>query len=228
MSLDRARQRPGGRTAQVRKAVMTATLELLAEYAPENLSFSAVAARAGVHETSIYRRWGTRERLAIDALTEYSSELIPMPDTGSIRGDLVALGRSLADYGATPLGQAMLRILASGTEDALAAVVRIEFWTTRYDESQTLVARAQARGELRRDIDGRLLLESFIAPIHFRLLLTHWPIDVTFLESMADVAVSGVSAITPTLTRTRSTPAAARVPSPAPTPSSGCPPCKSS
>ena len=66
---------------------MNAALEVLAESGPAGLSVSTVAARAGVHETSIYRRWGSRDRLMLDAMIERSAQIIPVPDTGSIRGE---------------------------------------------------------------------------------------------------------------------------------------------
>ena len=71
------RRRPGGRSAEKRAAVLAATLDLLAEVGPDGLAIGAVAQRAGVHETSIYRRWGTRERLALEAMAELSGNLLP-------------------------------------------------------------------------------------------------------------------------------------------------------
>jgi hypothetical protein len=43
-----------------------------------------------VHKTTLYRRWRTREALMLDALLEQGRERVPIPDTGSLHGDLVA------------------------------------------------------------------------------------------------------------------------------------------
>ena len=178
----------------MRAAVIAATLELLAEGGPAALSVSAVATRSGVHETTIYRRWGTRDRLMFDAVIELSAELLPLPDTGSIRGDLQAFGLGLVAYGASPLGQGVLRSFAAVVDDDETAVMRADFWPARFDQMSVLVERAKERGELPAAADARSLLEVFLAPIHFRLLLTRETIDPAFLRTLADIAVEGVKA----------------------------------
>src|SRR5688572_33420223 len=82
------RPRPGGRSARVRSAVLEATLELLAERGYDGAEVPEVARRAGVHPTTVYRRWGTKSRLVGEALLERSRPLTPTPDTGSLRPDL--------------------------------------------------------------------------------------------------------------------------------------------
>ena len=62
------RRRPGGRSERIRQSVIEATMAVLRDRGWDQFSIAEVASRAGVHETSIYRRWGTRERLATDAL----------------------------------------------------------------------------------------------------------------------------------------------------------------
>ncbi|WP_308311114.1 TetR/AcrR family transcriptional regulator [Streptomyces sp. GbtcB6] len=180
------RRRPGGRSARVRSAVFTATLEVLAEAGAAGLTIAEVAKRAGVHETSIYRRWSTRERLAVEALSELSAELLPTPDTGTLEGDLVALGRSLAEYGQSPLGRALMRTFALSDDEEAIGAARAEFWQARFDECSLLVTRAITRGELPEGTDERRLLESFVAPIHFRILMTRQAIDQLFLEQLAE------------------------------------------
>ncbi len=193
MTANEVQRRPGGRSARVRAAVMAATLDLLAEAGPSGFSIADVARRAGVHETSIYRRWGTRERLTLDAMAQLSSRLLPVPDAGSIRDDLIALGHSLLGYAETPLGCALMRTMASSTDDDAMAEVRARFWQLRYDECAAVVHRAVERGEIPRDVDPRLLLEVFTAPLHFRLLLTREAVDEGDLRLLADVAVKGVA-----------------------------------
>jgi AcrR family transcriptional regulator len=191
MATQEIRRRPGGRSAQVRSAVIAATLELLAESGPTGVTIAEVAHRAGVHETSIYRRWGTRDRLVIDAMIERSADLIRVPDTGSLRADLVVLGEGLAEYGRAPLGEALIRTMAASTDDDVTASARAEFWQARHDECRVVVERAKQRGELPDSVDARVLLEMFISPIHFRLLLTREGVDQAFLERAADVVVKG-------------------------------------
>jgi len=177
----------------VRSSVLGATLELLSETGPSDFTIAEVAKRAGVHETSIYRRWGTRERLVLEAMSELSTELIPVPDTGSLRGDLAALGRALVDYVGSPLGKALTRTMAVSDDDEEAADVRAQFWSARYSECSVIIDRAVVRREAPSSIDGRLLLEVFIAPIHFRLLLSREAVTAEFLDVLADLAVKGTA-----------------------------------
>ena len=181
------RRRPGGRSAEKRTAVLEATIAVLAAGGPSGLSIAEVAKRAGVHETSIYRRWGSRERLALDAMSELSGDLLPVPDTGTLRGDLAAFGQELIDYDDSPLGKALIRTMAAHDDDEEAAAARGQFWDSRYAGCKVIVERAVARREVPESVDGRFLLELFFAPIHTRALLTREPISAEFLSRLADL-----------------------------------------
>ena len=101
------RPRPGGRSARVRAAVLQATLELLAETGYDGAELPEVARRAGVHPTTIYRRWGTKSRLVGEAILERSRPLSPTPDTGSLRTDLERLLLEGAGLVRTPAVRAL-------------------------------------------------------------------------------------------------------------------------
>jgi AcrR family transcriptional regulator len=187
------RRRPGGRSAEKRAAVLAATIELLAVHGPAGLSVGEVAKRAGVHETSIYRRWGTRERLALEAMAELSGSLLPVPDTGTLCEDLAAFGQELLEYDESPLGKALIRTMATNEDDEETAEVRTQFWDARYVECKIIIERAVKRHEIPASVDGRFLLEVFVAPIHTRALLTREPITAEFLQQLADVVTKGMS-----------------------------------
>ncbi|MFD6351088.1 TetR/AcrR family transcriptional regulator [Nocardia tengchongensis] len=189
---DSIRRRTGGRSARVRQAVLAATLEALADNGFDELSIGAVAARAGVHETSIYRRWKTRDRLILDALLEHSAENLPVPDTGSLRGDLVEFNRSLMAIVESPLGTALGRVMAGGDDGPEFAEARAEFWRTRLAAGCVMLDRAVARGELAAAPDTWLVLETLTAPVHFRKLLTREPFDDGFAERIVDLVLNGL------------------------------------
>ncbi|BFO18256.1 hypothetical protein SHKM778_46440 [Streptomyces sp. KM77-8] len=94
--LPRTGSRPGGRSARIRSAVHRAVRELLADEADELLTIPVVAARAGVHATTVYRRWGSVGELLADVATSRFSDDIVVPDTGSLRGDLERYASDLA------------------------------------------------------------------------------------------------------------------------------------
>ena len=74
--------RPGGRTARVRAAVLTAAGDALAEQGFDRLDLADVARRAGVGKTTVYRRWGTVAGLVADLLDDMADQSSPRSDTG--------------------------------------------------------------------------------------------------------------------------------------------------
>jgi AcrR family transcriptional regulator len=184
-----ANKRPGGRSARVRAAVLEATLEELANEGYTGLSFAAVARRAGVNKTTLYRRWGTRERLTLDALLELGRRRVPIPDTGSLRGDLFEYGAAIAASARTPEVEAIIRAIASiGDADEALREASHRFWSARLELASQMVERAIARGEVPPETDAALVAESVIGPIYFRLLLSGGELDEAQLERLADFA----------------------------------------
>jgi AcrR family transcriptional regulator len=189
---DEVRRRPGGRSARIARAVADATLDVMAEKGFADFTVTDVAVRAGVHETSIYRRWGSRENLIAGTLLAYSERLIPVPDTGSIRTDLRALLASVADYLATPIGKAMSHALAFSGDEARWEKVRFDFWSTRLQLARSIVERAIERQEVPPDTDARLLLETLIAPMQFRVVATREVIDGELCDRLTDLVLDGI------------------------------------
>ena len=150
------RRRTGGRSARVRGAVLQAALEAMAEHGLDGVTISEIARRAGVHATSIQRRWGSRENVALDAMLTYSQEKLPIPDTGSLRSDLIAFARSIAAYLDTPLGEALARTMAATDDDPALVVRRIDHAADRrVIASGSLPAAGRAAGAAGRHGNAR-------------------------------------------------------------------------
>src|SRR6476660_9644746 len=96
------KKRLGGRSARVRAAVFEATRQLLVEKGFADLSIIEISTRSGVNPTSIYRRWGNKVNLAVEAILGSEESQIPIPDTGSLRSDLVQLLRELRRFHQSP------------------------------------------------------------------------------------------------------------------------------
>jgi AcrR family transcriptional regulator len=186
------RRRPGGRAARVRQAVLSAAMDALAEEGIARLTIAGVAARAGVNETTVYRRWGSRDKLVLDAMLTGSDEGIPVPDTGTVRADLAAFARALADYLATPAGHSVARAAALSSDDPDLAGAWQIFWQSRLDQAAVIVSRAVERGELPADTDAALALELLCAPLQARSLFGHRLIEPDLPERLTDLVLDGL------------------------------------
>ncbi|MGW5265269.1 TetR/AcrR family transcriptional regulator [Microbispora sp. NPDC004025] len=177
---------PVGRGAKVRAAVHSATLAELVDKGYAALTVENVAQRAGVHKTTVYRRWKDRESLLVDALAEHMAMDIPVPDTGAIETDLGALARSLVQAFTGATGQAVLAAMFTGAAHLPEiAAARRHVFEDRLVRAEPVVTRAVERGELPADTDPAELLKTLAAPIYLRLLVTADPVD----ETTADLAV---------------------------------------
>jgi AcrR family transcriptional regulator len=179
--------RPGGRSARVRAAVIEALLGELAEHGLGGTTMEGVARRAGVNKTTLYRRWGSKEELVLDALLELGERRVPIPDSGSLRDDLLTVAREIVVSVSTPEADAVIRAAAAdpGPDSKLVAAVR-EFWAVRFGLLGTMVERAIERGELPAGTDPKPLIEGLLGGIYLRLLVTREPLDDEVLVRLAD------------------------------------------
>ncbi|YCN57972.1 TetR/AcrR family transcriptional regulator [Rhodococcus erythropolis] len=142
-------QRPGGRSARVREAVLAATAAELSERGFAAMSIEDIAARSGVHKTTIYRRWSTLSQLVADAAVEVSATTVPIPDTGSIESDLREMARSIVALVTSESGGALVAALFSdAVRTPEVARLKREFYSARYELADIVVRRAVERGEI--------------------------------------------------------------------------------
>jgi AcrR family transcriptional regulator len=190
MSETTVQRRPGGRTARVRAAVLKAALQELAAGGYASFGFEGVARRAGVHKTTLYRRWGSRENLLLEALLELGRERVPIPDTGSLRSDLIEYASEVVASATTPEVEAVVRAVASiGDKDPRLGEAGRRYWRARIELAGEMVDRAAARREIPPGTDPGLIVESVLGPIYFRLLLSREPLDAGFIEALVDLAI---------------------------------------
>ncbi|MBT2411509.1 TetR/AcrR family transcriptional regulator C-terminal ligand-binding domain-containing protein [Streptomyces sp. ISL-12] len=173
----------------VRQAVLAAAVDLLSSEGLAGATVAAVARAAGVHETSVYRRWKTRENLILDALTEGLDSALPIPDTGRLRDDLLAFFTQLARLLATPQGQALLRL--SVERDDTLDDRRGPYWRDRLDRAVVMVRRGAERGELAPGTDAGLLIEAVSGPLFVRALLSGAPLDEGLVAGLVELALDG-------------------------------------
>ncbi|MGW6393457.1 TetR/AcrR family transcriptional regulator [Streptomyces sp. NPDC055103] len=175
----------------MRAAVREAVIEELAATGYAALTVERVAQRAGVHKTTIYRNWKDTAGLVAESLAEHFAGEIPIPDTGTVEGDLRALARSLAAAMTTPAGNALLAaVLSDAVRVPQLAEVKRALFDDRFRRAEPVVTRAVERSELPADTDPAELLKNLAAPLYFRLVFTGEPVDA----AAADRAVHGALA----------------------------------
>jgi AcrR family transcriptional regulator len=178
----------------VQAAVLEAVATLLTERGYDDMTMEAVAVRADVHKTTVYRRWPTKAELVFDAARRHSEQQVPMPDTGSLLGDLRQLAREVAANIGTEPGATMARaVVAAAATSSEVAPAMHDFWSDRLARAAPIVERAAARGEIPAATDANLVVESLIGPLWVRLLLTGEPIDDELAERVAELVTAGVS-----------------------------------
>ncbi|GLY82541.1 TetR/AcrR family transcriptional regulator [Actinoallomurus iriomotensis] len=187
------RRRPGGRTARIRTQVLDAVRAELGEHGYDGLTMDAVAARAGVHRATVYRRWGDVGGLLADVLDAAGDDDWQPPDTASLTGDLAALNQEIqAALTAEPPVMAALIAASFRSEQADHAQRRL--WEDRYARCEVIVDRAVRRGELPPHTDARRLLIAATAPVYHQLVLLRTPPDPHLPGHAARTAALAASA----------------------------------
>lgn len=181
--------RPGGRSARVREAVLGATLAELLDAGYADLSYPRIAERAGVALSTVHRRWPEKAALVSEALADVTAARVPVPDTGTARGDLLALASSVAAMLAEPATIQVLRS-AFALPDADLRVLRDAHWEPRLAVAATVVDRAIARGELPAGTTGWSVVEPIHARIWMRALITGLPLGEDYIARCVDLSLA--------------------------------------
>ncbi len=182
--------RPGGRTARTRSTVLEAVLAELVASGYGRTSVESVAERAGVHKTTIYRRWGSKEQLVAEALEDAADDRTSVPDTGDIDADMRVLARAVMATLSTPEGAATVRaIVAEASSSPQLAAVMSAFWTARRTQVGPLIEQAIARGQLPSTTDPGELMKYIAAPLYYQSLMTDEPLTERTADRAAAAAL---------------------------------------
>lgn len=143
------RKLPRRRGDVLNEAIFRATLEELASVGYAALTMEGVAERAKASKATLYRRWPSRMELAMEAVYHSLPDPLSPPDTGSFRGDLLALLRSIAGFLSGPAGEALRGVLGDALRDPeRTAELRARSQGNGRKSMQEVVARAVSRGEV--------------------------------------------------------------------------------
>jgi len=181
------------RDPAIRKKILRAAAQLLNEGGLSAVTMDAVAALAGVGKPTIYREWPNAHAVAMAAFLETAKP----PRQGRAHATaIVALRaqlRAIAAVFATRTGRNTAMMIAAAQNDSeLAKVFRNQFILGRREEGRALLQQAITKGELRADINLDATLDLIYAPLYFRLLIGHGPLDAAFTDTVLDLALNGL------------------------------------
>ncbi len=178
----------GAVPADVWALVMPAVLDELARWGVERFSIEALAERHNLDPALIYRYWGDRQQLIVDAALSDIEGSLWAADTGSLRGDLAALARSVTNRINTDVGRTLLRALVMERRGYHDETTRSRFWQANFQLVRAVVDRARERGELREGVNTLAAVQIVLAPLNIRALYSDAPIDDTYCAAIADMA----------------------------------------
>lgn len=184
-----ATRRGRPRSVDADEAILAATLELAGEVGINGMSMDVLAERAGVSKTTIYRRWTSKEQLVLEALRSAMGPLDDV-DTGSLRDDvrayLIELGERMWRGRVSDVLPHLIEVACH--DDALRSRLD-DYVQYRRAPMLAILRRGLVRGELPADSDLDVLADVLIGPFIYRRLLTHAPLDATFVDRLLAVAL---------------------------------------
>jgi AcrR family transcriptional regulator len=171
--------------------ILRATIELLSEVGYVRLTVAAVARRAGVSKTALYRRWSQKSQLVVEAMV---TQMQPGKDndSGSASDDLLALTEQMIRLlTLTPFGRVLPGLVAEMAADpALATSYRDLIIKPNQRQWRTVVERGIASGELSPETEVDVVLNTIVGPLYFCLLITGDPIDPGYARAAVDLVLA--------------------------------------
>ena len=185
----RRRGRP--RKVDIDDRVLAAARALEHEMGYDATTIEAVAERAGVAKTAIYRRWPNKSVLIYEAVLAPAGERPGVPDTGDVRADMLAVLRANASgYGADPKRGLVAAITREALRDErVADLLRTRFFGPRADAIAARIATAVARGELRATVDTAMVPALLTGPLQYLRVVRGSALDEDDLTRIVDAVI---------------------------------------
>lgn len=173
-------------------AIRNAVMQELAEVGYGRLSIEAVARRAGVGKTAIYRRWSNKLEMVLEIVSDVAGRSVPLPDTGSFAGDLQLLmmivSRALQHRIASQIIPDLMAEAARNPQ--IAETLQKALRTHQQSVGDKLIGQAVARGELPEGTDPDMAVDLILGPLYWRLAVARTPLDDDYLDKLT-AAVTG-------------------------------------
>ena len=187
---------------EITTAIRQAVVQELAAAGYGRLSIEAVARRAGVGKTAVYRRWSSKLDMVLEMVTDVAGQSLPMPDTGSLRGDLEFVLRIAARALRHPMASQIIPdLLAEAARNPqIAHTLQDALLANQREIGVRLIGRAVERGELPPGTDPEAAVDLIVGPLYWRLAVARAPLPDAYLSrlaaSIAAALVAGFAAPT--------------------------------
>ncbi|GIF97227.1 TetR/AcrR family transcriptional regulator [Catellatospora citrea] len=180
----------------ITEAIQAAVVEELAAVGYGRLSIEAVARRAGVAKTAVYRRWGSKLEMVLEIVAGVAGRKLPLPDTGTLTGDLTVFMQILVIALRHPLASQIIPdLLAEASRNAeIAQTLQQALRANQHEIGTLLVGRAVERGELPTGTDPDLAVDLIVGPIYWRLTVNRDPLPTDYVKRLVDAVIAALSA----------------------------------
>ncbi|MGK5676860.1 TetR/AcrR family transcriptional regulator [Micromonospora sp. URMC 106] len=177
-------------------AIRRALMQELAAVGYGRLSIEAVARRAGVSKTAIYRRWSSKLELVLEIVAAAATGKLPALDTGTLRGDLQLLFQVVAHALRHPLASQIIPdLLAEAARNPTIDQTLQQVLRARQQEiGGRLIGRAVQRGELPPDTDPEAAVDLIVGPLYWRLAIARTPLTDAYLDMLVEAVATGLGA----------------------------------
>lgn len=171
----------------------------LAEVGYGRLSIEAVARRAGVGKTAVYRRWSSKLEMVLEIVSGVAGRSLPLPDTGTLVGDLEMLLMIMAHFLQHPLASQIIPdLLAEAARNpGIEQILHDALLSNQRDIGALVIGRAVERGELPPSADPDAAVEMIVGPLYWRLAIARAPLESDYLTRLAGAVAVALGAMAP-------------------------------
>lgn len=181
---------------EITTAIQSAVVQELAAVGYGRLSIEAVARRAGVGKTAVYRRWSSKLDMVLETISGVAEQRLPLPDTGSLRGDLEVFLRIVARALKHPMASQIIPdLLAEAARNPqIAQTLQTALRANQRNIGVLLIGRAVDRGELPAGADPDAAVDLIVGPLYWRLAVARTPLPKAYLPGMAAAIAAALGA----------------------------------
>ncbi|MEU6849674.1 TetR/AcrR family transcriptional regulator [Actinacidiphila alni] len=195
----RPRRAPAGAAVlreDVTESIRAAVFAELAAVGYGRMSMEGIARRAGVGKAAVYRRWRSKLPLVLDTVSDIAAAGLPVPDTGTLHGDVRAMlevsARALRHPVAAQIIPDLLAEAARSPE--LAAALRTALRDAQGGVAAAVIRQAAARGEIPAATDPGLALDLLAGPLYWHLAVMRDDLPRHRLDALTTAVVAALSA----------------------------------